>query len=99
MSKLEKAIISSLNRYLKEIRHYVSNDIEASGAKELAEEIGESEDDVLRNQVSNAFIALTALTELAHIQDSGLSEQSYQEILAIEKEANRLIRTFGWMYG
>ncbi len=99
MSKLEKAIIASLNRYLKEIRHYVSHDMEASGAKELAQEIGESEDDVLRNQVSNAFIALTALAELAHIQDSGLSEKSYQEILVIEKEANRLIRTFGWMYG
>ncbi len=99
MSKLEKAILASLNRYLKEIRHYVSHDIESSGAKELDKEMGEPEDEVLRNQVSNAFIALTALAELAHIQDSGLSESTYQEILVLEKEANRLIRTFGWMYG
>ncbi len=99
MSKLEAAIIASLNRYLDHIRLYVSTGVDESRVKELAEDSGQSEDSVLRSEVSDAFVGLTSLTELAHMQDSGLSEMAYLKIIAIEKEANKLIRAYGWMYG
>ena len=96
---LEQSIIRSLNRHLDLIRHYVSHDADGSGMVPINSEVGSPEASVLRSKVSDAFIKLMALAELAHIQDSGLSEGTYQEIVSIEKEGNRLMRTFGWMYG
>ncbi len=97
--KLEETIVQSLDRHLDQIRHYVTAEGEGSGTKKVAIELGSPEASVLRSKVSDAFIKLTALAELAHLQESGLSEFAYQQIVTIEKEANRLMRTFGWMYG
>lgn len=98
-SKLEDTIIQSLNRHLGQIKHYVSAEADGAGVSKIAIEVGSPEASVLRSKVSDSFIRLTALAELAHLQDSGMSEFTYQKVVTIEKEGNRLMRTFGWMYG
>lgn len=45
-----------------------------------------------RDDALAAFQALNALVMLAHIQDSGLSENAIKELLAIELEAAQAIR-------
>jgi hypothetical protein len=54
--------------------------------------------DLMRIEVSSLFISLSQLTEMALIQDFGLSENSIATLLKIDKEKSGLYRTFSWLH-
>ena len=82
--KLEQTIIRAAKQQLVEFKSYVTTPAD--------------DEEQLRTDVTSAFCRVTQLTGLAHITDSGLSDNGIKELFEIEKETNSLSRTFGWLY-
>ncbi|KZX80679.1 hypothetical protein A3715_19275 [Oleiphilus sp. HI0009] len=96
-NKLEENIIDLANHWLSELRSRVGNPI-SEREKEIVIDLGESEYGYLSEEVSRAWIRLGVLTDIGQLSDSGLSDHAINKLSEIEKEGNRLIRTFSYMY-
>jgi hypothetical protein len=83
--KLEETIISVTEQHVRELRSWIANPEDLENHRKV--------------EIPDAASRIWALTELAHLVDSGLSKDGIKRLQALESECNALLRTLGWVSG
>lgn len=82
-SKIELTLIKVANLRIAELRSFIAKPDPDKWQSKI--------------DVSTVYVGLSQLIELAHINDSGLSNETRQELISLEGEMNGLIRTYNWL--
>jgi hypothetical protein len=84
ITALEKTILDIATQKLDELKAIVA--------------IPSDDEEQLRSNVSYIFTQIITLTDLAQIEESGMSKAAAEKLITIHNEVTKLSRTFSWMY-
>ena len=82
---------------LTELRYLVATPRDTEQDSKLAAEYGITTDDLRSNEIANKMIEIKTLTQLAQIENTGLSDEGSGILLNIDDDCNSLLRTNDWM--
>lgn len=83
--QLEQTIIQVTEQHVRELRSWIGNPDDLENHRQV--------------EIPDAASRIWALAELAHLVDSGLSQDGIKRLKALEIECNGLLRTLGWISG
>jgi len=81
--KLEQTIIEVTEQHVRELRSWIANPDDL--------------DDHRQVEIPDAASRVWALTHLASLSNSGLSDDGIKHLQELEKECNSLLRTLDWI--
>ena len=89
---LERLIIDLVERQLSSFRYDLAN------PGKLAELHNTTESEAVREEADKHFYTITAYTELAMIQDNGMSEDTCKKLIELNDECSALMRSLDYLF-
>ncbi len=94
---LERTIVALAKHMLNELKYLAATPRDTEQDIKLASEYGITTDDLRSNEIANKMIEIKTLTQIALIDDGGLSNEAVSALNKIDETCNSLLRTNDWI--